>query len=132
MTDILIETNTFSAFIKGDKKVISELGKTNNISISVVTIGELSYGFKKGAKEASNQAILENFIKGLRITILKVTLESAKIYGQIKYDLMKKGLPIPENDIWIAAQAIETGSVLVTYDKHFLQIPRVKVWKVLK
>ena len=52
-------------------------------------------------------------------------------YGKIKYDLRKAGKPIPENDIWIAAQVAETDSLLVTYDKHFLDIKGLKVWKKL-
>ncbi len=44
------------------------------------------------------------------------------IYGKIKTQLKIKGKPIPENDIWIAAQAIEYDFVLLSNDKHFKMI----------
>ena len=48
--------------------------------------------------------------------------------GNEKNDLMSKGTPIPINDIWIAANCIETGSVLISYNKHFQKIPSVRLW----
>ncbi|MBR1609597.1 MAG: PIN domain-containing protein [Kiritimatiellae bacterium] len=43
-------------------------------------------------------------------------------YGYVKAALKKNGTPIPENDIWIAATALETGSRLVTYDSDFANV----------
>jgi tRNA(fMet)-specific endonuclease VapC len=55
-------------------------------------------------------------------TILSCDAYTAKIYGKIKGDLKKKGKPIPENDIWIAALADQYGLLLVTKDSHFKNI----------
>jgi tRNA(fMet)-specific endonuclease VapC len=57
-----------------------------------------------------------------------LTLETAEIFGEIKDRLRRAGAPIPVNDLWLAAQAVETGSVLVTYDKHFSQVPGLRLW----
>jgi len=48
--------------------------------------------------------------------------------GHLKDNLRKLGTPIPINDVWIAAHALETGSVLVTYDDHFSRIPGLRLW----
>ncbi len=40
----------------------------------------------------------------------------------------KAGTPIPINDVWIASHAMETGSVVITYDKHFNLVPGLRVW----
>ena len=52
-------------------------------------------------------------------------LATAHWYGKVKAALKRKGRPIPENDIWIAATAIVAGMTLLTTDKDFLSIKRV-------
>lgn len=41
--------------------------------------------------------------------------------------LYKKGKPLPINDVWIAASAIQHDLTLVTRDKHFNEISNLKV-----
>lgn len=60
-----------------------------------------------------------------------VTKETADVFGQVKDALKRAGAPIPMNDVWIAAQAIETGSVLITYDRHFSKVPGLRLWDIL-
>ena len=54
--------------------------------------------------------------------ILPGSVETARHYGIIKSQLKKKGRPIPENDVWIAAIAKEYDLTLVTRDDHFSYI----------
>lgn len=61
-----------------------------------------------------------------------ITNETAQIFSALQLDLKQKGTPIPTHDIWIAALAIETGSVVVTYDRHFLNVVKARVWGELK
>ncbi|HES59885.1 MAG: PIN domain-containing protein [Calditrichaceae bacterium] len=65
------------------------------------------------------------------VQILAATNETSEIFGIIKSELKKQGKPIPINDVWIAAHVLETGSVLITYDKHFFQIPGIRLWDIL-
>jgi tRNA(fMet)-specific endonuclease VapC len=66
-----------------------------------------------------------DFIKNIRV--LNVDQETAKHYGEIKSNLRKSGTPIPENDIWIAAMAIQHGFTLATNDKHFKNINSLNI-----
>ncbi|MCX6569073.1 MAG: PIN domain-containing protein [Candidatus Aminicenantes bacterium] len=52
-------------------------------------------------------------------------------FGLIKAALKRSGQPIPLNDVWIAAHALETGAVLVTYDTHFTAVPGLRTWDEL-
>ena len=52
---------------------------------------------------------------------------TAQHYGQLKADLRTLGRPLPENDIWIAALALQHNLVVVTRDAHFGQAPLVGV-----
>jgi len=44
--------------------------------------------------------------------------------------LRKAGTPIPSNDIWIAAHAVESGAELLSFDAHFAAVPGL-VWTQL-
>jgi tRNA(fMet)-specific endonuclease VapC len=50
---------------------------------------------------------------------------------EIKHALRKAGTPLPINDVWVAAHAVETGSVLVTFDAHFKEIKGLRLWDAL-
>jgi len=43
-------------------------------------------------------------------------------YGEIKSKLHRAGRPLPENDIWIAAIALQHDLTLATRDGHFAAI----------
>lgn len=44
--------------------------------------------------------------------------------GQIKLRL--KGRPLPENDVWIAALAMQYALTLVTRDAHFQEVENLQ------
>lgn len=131
MRKIFLDSNAYTFYIKGYSIIEKELEKADNVYISTVVLGELFAAFKKGKKEKENLGFLKRFLSKLTVEILPVSRETAEVYGQIKNLLDKQGTPIPSNDLWIAAGAIETGSVLVTYDIHFLKVPGLRVWNKL-
>ena len=65
------------------------------------------------------------------VSVLDASKETAEIFGLIKDSLKRTGHPIPVNDVWIGAHALETGSVLLTYDRHFAVIPGLRLWDKL-
>ena len=44
----------------------------------------------------------------------------------------RKGTPLAINDVWIAAHCIESGTVLVSLDRHFLEVPGLRTWPPLR
>lgn len=72
---------------------------------------------------------MRRFLSKTTVIILEATQETADIFGTVKNSLKLAGTPIPINDVWIASHALETGSVIVTYDKHFDFVPGIRVWK---
>lgn len=128
MKKISLDTNAYSALITGNETVLDALGEANEVYLSIFVIGELYYGFTNGSKEKRNREILNNFLKKATVKIIHTTIETAEIYGRLKTNLKKKGSPVPINDLWIAAHAIETGSFLLTFDAHFKAIPEVLLY----
>ncbi|MEQ1847489.1 MAG: PIN domain-containing protein [Nitrospira sp.] len=60
---------------------------------------------------------------GIRIGVIDA--ETAQRYAEIVNHLKSAGRPIPTNDIWIAAHAMQHGLQILTFDRHFDHIPQV-------
>jgi tRNA(fMet)-specific endonuclease VapC len=84
--------------------------------------GELLFGFRVGARLKKNMAELETFLQNPYVSLAPVTLTTADRFGRIAAALRAKGRPIPANDIWIAAHAMESGADLLSFDEHFSAI----------
>ena len=121
----LLDTNIVIALFSKDMGVIGELEKGGEIFIPSVVIGELYYGAEKSLKREENKAVIKKFISDN--IILSCTKETAVYYGEVKNSLRKKGRPIPENDIWISALAIQHKLILVTRDIHFKDVNGLKI-----
>lgn len=128
MRKILLDTNAYTKLLLGEKVILQALGKADKVLIPTVVLGELFAGFKGGDKEATNRKLLDKFLSKPQVEILPITKETAEIFAEIKYTLLKSGTPLPINDIWIASCAVEMGAILITYDEHFSKIPQVRIW----
>ncbi len=119
MRPVLLDTNAYTAFMQDDKAIIEVIQHAERVAMSPIVIGELLGGFEWGNKTKKNRDELQRFLKSSRIRLLSLTIDTANFYSQVYALLRKKGNPIPSNDIWIAAQALENGCVLCSYDRHF-------------
>ncbi len=122
MRRMLIDTNIYSYALKGEGGVIEVLRKADEIGFSVISIGELLSGFKKGGREKKNREELEEFLDSPRVVVYSVNEDTAEFYAEVLNNLRKTGKPVPTNDIWIAAVAFQNGLKLFTKDSHFQKI----------
>ena len=127
MKGLLIDTSIYTHALKGDPVTISILQQAKEIAICSISIGELLSGFKAGRKEKKNREELAEFLDTPRVRLYGIDEDTAEFYAAILNGLRRKGKPIPTNDIWIAAHALETGADLVSYDHHFAAIDGL-VW----
>jgi tRNA(fMet)-specific endonuclease VapC len=131
MRAVLLDTNAYARYLRGDPRVLEALAGAGLVYMSVIVLGELYAGFRQGSMEKENRQTLETFLGKPAVRVLEATRETADYFGLIKSSLKKAGQPLPANDIWIAAHALETGSVLVTYDVHFKVVPGLRAWPEL-
>lgn len=127
MRRVLLDTSAYSLLMRGHKDVAALLDASDEVYLPVVVIGELLAGFKKGNAEQRNKEILENFLSVPRVATLPHDEETAERYAVILDFLRRQGTPIPTNDLWIAACAMQHGHVLISADRHFLKLPQVVV-----
>jgi tRNA(fMet)-specific endonuclease VapC len=122
MKRILIDTNIYSYALRGAVDVVEELRGADEIAICAISIGELLTGFKQGAREKENRKELTKFLDSPRVRFLTIDEETGDFYAEIIDHLKKVGRPIPTNDIWIGAAALQYGYKLYSKDKHFKSI----------
>jgi tRNA(fMet)-specific endonuclease VapC len=84
-----------------------------------VVAGELLYGFRCGSRFERNLRELEEFANNAFVRVVSVTMTTADRFARVAAALRARGKPIPTNDIWIAAQAMESGAELLSFDEHF-------------
>lgn len=128
MRKVLVDTSAYSRLRLGSTDVQKFLEHADLVYMSVFVLAELHVGFKGGSKEASNRDLLARFVSRPTVRVLPAAQETAEVFAHIKHALKCAGTPLPLNDVWIAAHALETGSVLATFDGHFTKVPGLRLW----
>ncbi len=124
----LLDTNIVIAIFAGERKVLHKLRRAPAVHLPSVVVGELLYGALKSGQARSNMERIEEFV--VTSAVLPCDLDTARHYGLIKHGLHKKGRPLPDNDLWIAALALQHDLMLISRDKHFRQVTNLtmQVW----
>ena len=116
---VLLDSNAYSRLMRGEEQTTAVVRDATAILMSAVVIGELLYGFRNGSRFDRNVADLWSFLDNPYVSFRSVGPITADRYSRIAAGLRAKGNPIPTNDVWIAAHAMETGADLVSVDRHF-------------
>ncbi len=119
---IIIDTNIYSELLRGREDIIDLLREPEIIAISVITIGELLAGFEISQRRKKNLEELDIFLNSPRVLVYDINKETTEFYSKIFGELKRAGTPIPVNDIWIAALALQHSTKLVTLDEHFKKV----------
>jgi tRNA(fMet)-specific endonuclease VapC len=123
----ILDTNIVIAIFSGETSIKEHLLKADEVFISSTVLGELFFGAFKSKRSKTNLKRISDFADS--ISILNCDKDTAYQYGILKNKLLDKGKPIPENDIWIAAVAMQNNLILVTRDAHFSEIEDLKYEK---
>jgi tRNA(fMet)-specific endonuclease VapC len=120
-----LDTNIVIDLFRGRKNIADKINELEKVYVPIPVLGELYLGAENSSRKAHHLAQIDVL---LRLSeILHTSNETAKIYGRIKVQLKRKGKPIPENDIWIAALAMEHELTLITRDQHFIHLPELTI-----
>lgn len=120
----LLDTNAAISLFSGDAALL-ELFADADLFVPIIVIGELYYGAYKSARVSENLARVREFAKGN--AVLECDETTADRYGQIQNALRAKGRPIPQNDVWIAAIAMQFDLTVATRDAHLANVDGLAV-----
>lgn len=123
---LVLDTSAYSRMLQRHSQVLDLVSDAGQVVLSTVTLGELQAGFEIGTKAGQNRRTLELFLDEPYVEVAAITGETALQYGRIFAMLRAAGTPLPTNDIWIAATAIDRGAQLLTFDRHFGQISNLE------
>lgn len=123
--EVLLDTTVAVAHLRGVAVVSQRLAAAQTRYLPTVALGELYYGVQRSAHPEENRQRMERWLQ--TVVLVPVGGASAQHYGMLKQHLAQAGTPIPENDLWIAAIALEHGWPLATRDAHFERVPDLTV-----
>lgn len=122
---LALDTNAYRSFVDGDESVLDHIQRAETVGMPIPVVAELRAGFACGTKVTSNERSLTAFLDSKRVEVLDYDLETTHHYGRLYAQLRRQGTPIPVNDIWIAALAIQHNFGLLTFDADFDHLPQL-------
>ena len=124
---VLLDSNAYSLLMGGHEQAMGLVREADQVLFSAIVVGELLSGFRQGTRFERNLASLRVFFDNPYVSFAEVGSVTADRYSRIMASQRAKGRPIPTNDAWIAAHAMETGADLVSADSHFEHVDGL-VW----
>lgn len=118
---MILDTNALSAFVGGESGVGELLRRQARAAIPVIVLGEFRYGIAQSKHRSAYEAWLESWLPSFEV--LPVTAQTTIAYAALRSRLKRAGRPIPANDAWIAALALEHGLPVLSRDRHFDAVP---------
>ena len=122
---LLLDTNIVIELFKGDSAILDFLEKQEVVYLPATVLGELYLGAYRSATVQKKLQEINFFL--INCIVLPTDAVTSESYALIKTALLNKGKPIPENDIWIAAIAMQHQLPLYSNDKHFTEVDGIKL-----
>ena len=132
MRRVHVDTNAYAAFKRGDARTLGIFRHAPEIALSATVMDERLAGFASGSHAAKNRRELAEFLRSPRVRQLAVDAETAEHYAVLFAGLRRKGRPVPTNDLWIAASAMQHGYAVFSFDKHFSEMENLIVGSSLE
>lgn len=115
--EIALDTSVAVRFLNGDASIVERVLALPEVVLPIIVVGELLFGAENSTRPLQNLPRYLEFIAACVVTPLE--RETAVVYARTRLALKRKGRPIPMNDVWISAQCLGHGWVLVTDDTDF-------------
>ncbi len=115
----LLDTNVLVDAFKARLDIPTTIQRSEAVFVSEIVLGEFKAGLNNSASGRKQREALDAFLRLPNVVEITLTPATTDLYAKVFRSLREAGRPIPVNDIWLAAQALEHGAVLVSRDRHF-------------
>lgn len=122
---VALDTNRITDLFRGDVALAEQPSTAEEVWIPLIVLGEIRAGFQGGTQQSRNEQLLTGLLAKPTVGVLLPSRETAERYARIFGQLRRADTPIPDNDLWIAALALEHDLVLITRDRHFARLPQL-------
>ena len=96
---ILLDSDAYSAFRRGNHEVRNLISVAEEILFSAVVVGEQLFGYRWGTHYDRNLSELRSFLERPYVSFVPVGQVTADRYARIAAALRAAGRPIPANDV---------------------------------
>jgi tRNA(fMet)-specific endonuclease VapC len=128
-TRYLLDTNICIYIAKGQPLAVRhrfEMHSLQALAMSTITVGELRFGAEKSQARERALSTIAQLVQMIQPCALPMS--AAAHYGHVRATLQQQGLPIGNNDLWLAAHALAEGWTLVTNNtREFARVPGLRV-----
>jgi predicted nucleic acid-binding protein len=121
---MILDTNALSALADGDEGLAERIESVSVPSLPSIVLGEFRYGIMGSKFRGRYEGWLEKSLAAF--AVISVDSTTAAHYAAIRFRLKSRGAPIPENDIWIAALALQYRLPVLSRDRHFSYIAEIR------
>jgi tRNA(fMet)-specific endonuclease VapC len=122
---VALDTNRLTDLFQGDRALAERLERCEEVWVPLVVLAEIKAGFYGGTQQHRNEILLRTLLSQTTVGVLLPSRETAEHYARLFVQLKRAGTPVPDNDLWIAALALQHDLLLITRDQHFERIPQL-------
>jgi tRNA(fMet)-specific endonuclease VapC len=128
MNGSMLDTNVITKLLDKDPAAISLIQRIDKLYTSIIVVGELFFAADNSSKRDANMLKFREALSCIEV----ISIDDAVCisYAEIKLELKRKGKPVPDNDIWIAACACVHSLPVATFDHHFFEISQIELMKI--
>lgn len=120
-----LDTSAYIEFLRGEPRTVATIDRASWVGFPAIALGELYAGFALSRRHEEDATRLRDFLAHPVVETIQVDDEVAHEYGQLVAELRTARMPLPAKNMWIAACAARTSSVVLTRDSHFTRIARL-------
>jgi len=122
---VALDTNRLTDLLRGDAVLAELLGDCDEVWIPLIVLAEVKAGFLGGSQQPRNEILISQLLAKDTVDVLMPDRWTAELYARLFVQLKRAGTPIPDNDLWIGALALQHDLMLITRDRHFENIPQL-------
>lgn len=127
---IALDSNRYTDMCRGIPDVVEVIEEAVEIHLPLIVIAEQRAGFAHGTNREKNERVLTRFLNNPGVFVLAPDEQTTFFYADAYAYLRRKGKPIPTNDLWIAALALQHQLVLFDRDADFDHLPQLARLKI--
>ena len=127
MNSLVLDTNVLIPLLYDASGFVAAARNYDEVIVPATVLGEYRAGLFATKAGERNRKALEEYLASPSVRTVPITDRTAELYAKVYQALRREGTPIPQNDMWIAASALEHGADLATRDEHFRHVPLLTV-----
>jgi predicted nucleic acid-binding protein len=122
---VALDTNRYVDLCRGVAETVNVVEEAEAVLLPFVVLAQLRAGFAYGQRQTDNERVLRRFLLKDGVQTLFPDDQTTHHYASVFRQLRIQGTPIPTNDMWLAALALQHNLVLHARDKHFDALPQI-------